>query len=74
MVTYVRKRRKPGDEDAPRCNSIMVTTPEGERMDVGTLAKRHGVDYFRLRKRVLAGRPFSRLFDPSRKGFRVVQP
>lgn len=74
MVSYVRKRRKPGDEDAPRCNSIMVTTPEGERMDVGTLARRTGVSYFTLRKRVLAGRPFSRLFDPPRKGLRVVQP
>lgn len=66
------KRRAPGMEDAPRCTSIMVTTPEGERMDVAELAKRHGVDYFRLRKRVKAGRPFSRLFDPPHKGVRVV--
>lgn len=70
----VTKLRQPGREDAPRCNSIMITTPEGERMDVGTLARRTGTDYFRLRKRVLAGRPFSRLFDPPRKGFRVVAP
>lgn len=74
MPTNIRKKRPAGMEDAPRCNSIMVTTPDGERMDVGTLAKQTGVDYFRLRKRVLAGRPFSRLFDPPRKGFRVVQP
>lgn len=73
-MTYERKRRKPGAEDAPRCNSIMVTTPAGERVDVGTLAKQTGADYFRLRKRVLAGRPFSRLFDPPHKGVRVVQP
>lgn len=70
----MRKRRPPGLEDAPRCNSIMVTTANGERVDVGTLARQAGVDYFRLRKRVLAGRPFARLFDPPRKGFRVVQP